>query len=39
METTRRSLLAGVAATARAFDCNASIGVMRSTDPLFRVYE
>ena len=29
METTRRSLLAGVAATARAFGCNASIGVVR----------
>lgn len=39
METTRRSLLAGVAATARAFDCNASIGVVRSANPLFRVYE
>ena len=39
METTRRSLLAGVAATSSAFDCNASIGVVRSADPLFRVYE
>ena len=39
METTRRSLLAGVAAMALAFDTNASIGVVRSADPLFRVYE
>ena len=40
METTRRFLLAGVAATAlMAFDCNASIGVVRSANPLFRVYE
>ena len=39
MEPTRRSMLACVAATARAFDCNASIGVVRSADPLFRVYE
>lgn len=39
MEPTRRSMLACVAATARAFDCNASIGVVRSADPLFRVHE
>ena len=39
MEPTRRFLLAGVVATARAFDCNASIGVVRSADPLFRVHE
>lgn len=39
MEPTRRSMLAGVAATASAFDCNASIGVVRSANPLFRVYE